>query len=66
MKEIRITINEDGTTDIDFREGYKGTSCIEKSREIELLLGAKETTHKKKDSYYEEESVDDLVRLRRR
>ena len=39
MKRMQITINADGTSDIDLQEGFSGMSCIEKSKEIEQLEG---------------------------
>ena len=32
MKRATITINEDGSTEIDLKEGFSGMSCIEKSK----------------------------------
>lgn len=60
MKKVKIIINEDGTTEIDLIEGYSGMSCVEKSREIELLLGGKEIERKEKPEYYdaEDNSID--------
>lgn len=60
MKKVKIVINEDGTTDIDLLEGFSGMSCVEKSKEIELLLGGEQIEQKEKPEYYEAEdnSID--------
>lgn len=54
MKRMKITIEQDGNYDLDLGEGFSGVSCIEKSKEIELILGGTETDAKTKDSYYDE------------
>lgn len=58
MKQIEITINNDGTTDIDLKEGFSGMSCIEKSKQIELIVGGTPIKREEKPEYYEPESID--------
>lgn len=58
MKKMDITINADGTTDIDLKEGFSGMSCVEKSKQIELIIGGTPIERKEKSEYYEPESVD--------
>lgn len=59
MKAMDITINADGTTDIDLKEGFSGMSCVEKSKQIELIIGGSVVEQKEKPEYYEhEESID--------
>ena len=53
MKKMVITINADGTSDIDLQEGFSGMSCVEKSREIELILGGEQVEQKTKPEMYE-------------
>lgn len=53
MKRMVVTINDDGTSDIDLQEGFSGMSCIEKSREIELILGGEQLEQKEKPEMYE-------------
>lgn len=53
MKKMAITINTDGTTDIDLQEGFSGMSCVEKSKQIELIIGGSLVEQKEKPSFYE-------------
>lgn len=53
MKRMVITIEEDGTADIDLQEGFSGMSCVEKSKEIEVLLGGVQVEQKEKPEMYE-------------
>lgn len=53
MKKVIITIAEDGTSEIDLIEGFSGMSCIEKSKEIELILGGDQLEQKQKPEMYE-------------
>ena len=53
MRKAIITINEDGSTEIDLLEGFSGMSCVEKSKEIELLIGGSQVEQKQKPEYYE-------------
>lgn len=53
MKRMTITIEEDGTADIDLQEGFSGMSCVEKSKEIELILGGTQVEQKQKPEMYE-------------
>lgn len=53
MKKVTITIAEDGTSEIDLVEGFSGMSCIEKSKEIELILGGDQIEQKQKPEMYE-------------
>ena len=50
MKKATITINEDGSTEIDLKEGFSGMSCVEKSKEIELLIGGEQVEQNQKCS----------------
>ncbi len=53
MKRMVVTVNADGTSDIDLQEGFSGMSCVEKSREIELILGGEQLEQKAKPEMYE-------------
>lgn len=57
MKRMTITISEDGMADIDLKEGFSGMSCIEKSKEIELILGGEQVEQKQKPEMFEDGSV---------
>ena len=53
MRRMQITINADGTSDIDLQEGFSGMSCIEKSKEIEVILGGEKVEQKQKPEMFE-------------
>lgn len=53
MKQMEITINNDGTTEIDLQEGFSGMSCVEKSKQIELIIGGSSIEQKEKPEYFE-------------
>ena len=57
MKKMVITINADGTSDIDLQEGFSGMSCVEKSKEIEVILGGEKVEQKQKPEMYEGDST---------
>ena len=60
MKIVDITINSDGTTDIDLKEGFSGMSCVEKAKQIELIIGGPVIEQKEKAEYYEQDESIDL------
>ena len=60
MKIVDITINSDGTTDIDLKEGFSGMSCVEKAKQIELIIGGSVIEQKEKAEYYEQDEAIDL------
>ena len=60
MKIVDITINSDGTTDIDLKEGFSGMSCVEKAKQIELIIGGSVIEQKEKAEYYEQDESIDL------
>lgn len=56
MEEIKVTINNDGTLEID-TAGYKGDSCIEELEKITKMLGeygidTEQINQKRKPEYY--------------
>lgn len=57
MKRAKFIIDTKGGVEIDLGEGFSGLSCLEKAKEIEILIGGTETDSKLKDSYYEGDSL---------
>lgn len=53
MKHAIISINEDGTVEVDLQEGFSGMSCVEKSKEIQLLIGGEQIEQKEKPEMFE-------------
>jgi hypothetical protein len=53
MKEVHITVNTDGSTEIDAK-GFQGSSCTTATRSIELLLAgnADNVDDKKKPDFF--------------
>lgn len=64
MKKMVITIDEQGIIDMDFQEGFKGMSCVEKSKQIAILLNGETKEQKLKNEYYESEDKSSDVYLR--
>lgn len=49
---VKITIAKDGQYRMEAMEGFAGQDCINKTKDIELVLGGVETGEGKKDEYY--------------
>jgi hypothetical protein len=54
--EVKVTINEDGSAEIEVN-GVKGSSCTQYTDAVIQALGGKVTSDKKKPEYYEKDSV---------
>lgn len=52
-KTIEIRIDEKGNFGLEAKEGFSGTSCMEQTKELEVVLGGTEVADGKKDSYYD-------------
>jgi hypothetical protein len=52
-KKMKITIHKDGNYSMVALEGFAGESCLEKTRDVELLLGGAEANSGKTSSYYD-------------
>ena len=50
---VKITISKDGQYRMEAMEGFAGQDCINKTKDIELVLGGTEIGEGKKDSYYD-------------
>lgn len=53
MKQITVTINRDGTTEIDVN-GVKGSGCEQYTQAILKALGGVVISDEKKPEYYEQ------------
>ena len=53
MKRIELTINEDGSYNIDMAEGFAGQSCAQKAANIISILGGVEQDTKVKPEYWD-------------
>jgi hypothetical protein len=53
MKKVEIIINEDGSYEIDCKEGFEGVACDKKTVEIISICGGQETDKKVKPEYYD-------------
>lgn len=51
-KSIKIVIDKNGNYTLIAGEGMEGASCVEKTRDIELVLGGHEIDSGKTDAYY--------------
>lgn len=52
-KKMKITIHKDGAYSMEALEGFSGESCLEKTRDVELLLGGSEINSGKTAAYYD-------------
>ena len=53
MKKIELTINEDGSYNIEMLEGFQGQSCAQKAQNIISIIGGVEKDTKYKPEYYD-------------
>lgn len=60
MKLMEITFNLDGTTDVDLKEGFSGMNCVEKTKQLEVILGGNSVEQQEKPEYFEETSSIDI------
>ena len=51
-KKIKIIIDKEGNYGLEALEGFSGTSCVEKTKEIEVAIGGTTVDEGKKDEYY--------------
>ena len=52
-RKVRITIDKKGAYSMEALEGFSGQSCVEKTKNIELILGGSEIDGGKTGSYYD-------------
>ncbi len=52
-KEVKITIGTDGTYKMEALEGFKGQSCTEQTKGLELILGGDKLDEGKTDRFYD-------------
>lgn len=60
---IEITIDNKGNYTLEAKEGFSGESCIEKTKDIELVLGGTEVDGGKTDAYYDPDDNDVSISL---
>ena len=54
MQRIKMIVDEKGNVEVDLLEGFSGTTCEAKAKNIEVLIaGAGESKTKYKPEYYE-------------
>lgn len=49
---IKITVAKDGSYTMTALEGFAGQSCMEKTKDIELILGGNEVDGGKTDDFF--------------
>lgn len=59
-KRIRITIDAKGNYGLEALEGFSGASCVEKTKDIELVLGGTEVDSGKTDAYFDPDDTNDV------
>lgn len=53
MKRAKIVIDEKGNYEIDLVEGFSGTSCAQKAKELQVIIGGHEEDETKKTEYFD-------------
>jgi hypothetical protein len=54
MMEVKVTVNEDGTTEVEVN-GVQGSGCTEFTDAIVKALGGDVLSDKKKPEYYQDD-----------
>ena len=52
MKKVKITVAQDGTYKMTALEGFSGQSCVEQTKNLELILGGEVIDSGKTEDYY--------------
>jgi hypothetical protein len=50
---VGITIDNKGQFTLEAKEGFSGESCLEKTRNLEVVLGGEAVAEGKTDAYYD-------------
>ena len=61
QRKIKIIIEKSGDYSLEAMEGFSGTSCVEKTQQLELVLGGTMTAEGKKQSYYDTDPYDPVT-----
>lgn len=59
-RKIKIKIDSKGQYTIEAMEGFSGETCIEKTKNVELLLGGEKVASGKKGEYYDNDASSAL------
>lgn len=60
-RKIRIKIAKDGKYTIEAMEGFSGESCVEKTKNIEIMIGGQVVERGKKDEFYDGDAAPELT-----
>lgn len=63
MQKIKMTVDEKGNVEIDLVEGFSGTSCEVKAKNIEVLIAGAEGSQTKYKPEYYEMNKDEIVNI---
>lgn len=58
---VEIRINSKGGFSFEAKEGFAGTSCIERTRDLELALGGYVTSQEKTKDFYKPDDTSPLT-----
>ena len=64
-KQVLITVKKDGTYSVKPQEGFSGTSCVEQTKDLEILLGGEMVSQEKTSEYYDGDTPDIDLNLKR-
>lgn len=57
---VEIRINEEGGFTFRAKEGFSGSSCVERTKNLEIALGGKAVSSQKTDDYYKPDIKDNI------
>lgn len=62
-RTVKFRVEKDGAYSLEAMEGFSGMSCVEKTKDIELVLGGQEISSGKKDTYYDSDPNPDFINI---
>lgn len=63
MQKIKMIVDEKGNVEVDLIEGFSGTTCEAKAKNIEVLIAGVENSQTKYKPEYYEMNKDEVVNI---
>ena len=64
-QQVKITVKKNGEFVVEPIKGFSGSSCIEKTKDLELVLGGEKVSTEKKPEFYDGSTPDLGINLSR-
>ena len=61
QQKVKVIIDPKGNFSFEAMEGFSGTSCIEQTAQLELVLGGEVTSERKKAEYWDPNASDPVM-----